>query len=177
MNLKAMRRVCSLILLGAALLLIVSGCKSAATAKSGRDAVKVERVVDGDTFEVKLNGKKEKVRLIGVDTPETVKPNTPVMYYGKEASDYTKKRLQGRTIELEWDVDRTDRYDRLLAYVWIGGELFNRTLVQEGYARIATYPPDVKYVDLFTKDQQQARSQGKGLWHDYEAAFGKKPDK
>ena len=80
-----------------------------------REQVKVERVVDGDTFEIVIGGKKEKARLIGVDTPETKKPNTPVMYYGKEASDYTKKRLEHKTVTLEWDIDKRDPYQRLLA--------------------------------------------------------------
>ncbi|TDF87929.1 thermonuclease [Paenibacillus piri] len=153
----------------------MTGCqsKSAATA-AGRESVKVERVVDGDTLEIKLNGKKEKVRLIGIDTPETKKPNTPVMFYGKEASDYTKKRLENKTVELEWDVERRDKYARLLAYVWIGDELYNRTLVKEGYARIATFPPNVKYVELFKKDQEEARKKEKGLWKDYDSAFEKK---
>lgn len=156
------------------LIILIAGCSASSQASlaGGRDSVKVTRVVDGDTLEVTLKGKKQKVRLIGIDTPETKKPNTPVMYYGKEASDYTKKRLEGKTVELEWDVDRTDQYDRLLAYVWLGDEMFNRTLVQEGYARIATFPPNVKYVDLFKKDQETARSKGKGLWKDYESAFG-----
>jgi micrococcal nuclease len=157
------------------LLAALTGCGSSAATAPGRDTAKVERVVDGDTLEVTLHGKKEKVRLIGIDTPETKKPNTPVMYYGKEASDYTKKRLQGQTVELEWDVERKDQYGRLLAYVWIGRELFNRTLVQEGYARMATFPPNVKYADQFAKDQEEARSKGKGLWQNYEAAFGSSP--
>jgi micrococcal nuclease len=156
------------------LVIALAGCGAAKQTASapGRDTAKVIRAVDGDTLEVSLKGAKQKVRLIGVDTPETKKPNTPVMYYGQEASDYTKKRLEGKTVELEWDVDRTDQYDRLLAYVWLGDEMFNRTLVQEGYARIATFPPNVKYVDLFKKDQESARSKGKGIWKDYEKAFG-----
>ncbi|WP_282941705.1 thermonuclease family protein [Paenibacillus sp. RC67] len=151
---------------------VLSGCKEkASSTTAGRESVKVERVVDGDTFEIKKDGKKEKVRLIGVDTPETKKENTPVMFYGKEASDYTTKRLENKTIELEWDVEKRDQYKRYLAYVWIGDELFNRTLVQEGYARMATFPPNVKYVDLFKKDQEKARKQQKGLWVNYDAAF------
>jgi micrococcal nuclease len=154
---------------------MLAGCSSATvTSSSGREKVKVERVVDGDTFEVEIGGKKEKLRLIGVDTPETKKPNTPVIYYGKDASDYTKKRLEKKTVELEWDVDKYDQYKRLLAYVWIGDELFNRTLVQEGYARIATFPPNVKYVDLYKKDQEEARKKEKGLWKDYAKAFDQK---
>ncbi|MCR8633602.1 thermonuclease family protein [Paenibacillus radicis (ex Xue et al. 2023)] len=157
------------------LTMLLSGCQSKSTStNSGRESVKIDRVVDGDTFEIKLNGKKEKVRLIGVDTPETKKPNTPVMFYGKEASDFTKKRLENKTVELEWDVERKDKYDRLLAYVWVEDELFNRTLVKEGYARIATFPPNVKYVDLFKKDQEEARNKQKGLWKDYDSAFEKK---
>ncbi|MDF2964277.1 MAG: thermonuclease [Paenibacillus sp.] len=159
------------LLLGA----LSTGCQSkSAAVNSGKESVTVERVVDGDTFEVKLNGKNEKVRLIGVDTPETKKTNTPVMFYGKEAAAYTKKRLEKKKVDLEWDVDRKDQYDRLLAYVWIGDELYNRTLISEGYARIATFPPNVKYVDLFKKDQEEARKKEKGLWKDYDSAFEKK---
>jgi len=159
----------------AGLAAVFSGCNDRpAAVQPGREPVKVERVVDGDTFEIKKDGKKEKVRMIGVDTPETKKPDTPVMFYGKEASDYTTKRLEGKTVELEWDVERKDQYGRFLAYVWIGDEMLNRTLVREGYARIATFPPNVKYVDQFKKDQEQARSAKKGLWTNYDKAFEKK---
>lgn len=157
--------------------ILITGCqqqKQAASSEQNRQQVKIERVVDGDTLEIQLNGKKEKLRLIGVDTPETKKPNTPVMFYGEEASNFTKKRLDKKTVELEWDVDRKDQYDRLLAYVWVGDELFNRTLVSEGYARIATFPPNVKYVDLFKKAQEEARQKQNGLWKNYEAAFEKR---
>ncbi|KRE51838.1 thermonuclease family protein [Paenibacillus sp. Soil724D2] len=156
------------------LVILMTACGSKPAAVAGRERVKVERIVDGDTLEVTMKGKKEKVRLIGVDTPETKKPNTPVMFYGKEASAYTKKRLEKETVELEFDVDKKDQYDRWLVYVWIGEELFNRTLVQEGYARMATYPPNVKYVDAFKKDQETARNQKKGLWKDYDKAFDTK---
>lgn len=156
-------------------LLLLAGCQQTTpTSSPSRDQVKVERVVDGDTLEILLNGKKEKLRLIGVDTPEMKKPNTPIMFYGEEASQYTKKRLDKKTIELEWDINRKDQYDRLLAYVWIDGELFNRTLVSEGYARIATFPPNVKYVDKFKKDQEDARQKQKGLWKEYDSAFEKR---
>jgi micrococcal nuclease len=156
------------------LALMMTACGNKPAAAAGRERVKVERIVDGDTLEVTMKGKKEKVRLIGVDTPETKKPNTPVMFYGKEASAFTKKRLESKTVELEFDVEKMDRYDRLLAYVWIEDELFNRTLVQEGYARIATFPPNVKYVDAFKQDQETARNKKKGLWKDYDKAFDTK---
>jgi micrococcal nuclease len=155
-------------------MMLINGCASHKSTAFNQALVKVERVVDGDTIEIKLGGKKEKVRLIGIDTPETKKPNTPVMYYGKEASAYTKKRLEQQTISLEWDVDRRDKYDRLLAYVWIDNELFNETLIKEGYARLSTFPPNVKYVSLFTKAQEQARKQGSGIWQDYNSAFNSK---
>lgn len=152
----------------------MTACGTKPAAVAGRERVKVERIVDGDTIEVTMKGKKEIIRLIGVDTPETKKPNTPVMFYGKEASAFTKKRLEKETVELEFDVDKLDPYKRLLAYVWIGDELFNRTLVQEGYARMATFPPNVKYVDAFKQDQEAARNKKKGLWKDYDKAFDTK---
>ncbi|MDB5052545.1 MAG: thermonuclease [Bacilli bacterium] len=147
------------------------GCTKQSNTIPNRTSVKVERVVDGDTIEVKYEGKSEKVRFIGMDTPETKKPNTPVMFYGKEASAYTKNRLEKQTIELEWDVEHRDKYGRLLAYIWIGKELFNTTLIQAGYARLSTFPPNVKYEKIFTEAQKQARKQGNGIWKDYNAAF------
>jgi len=126
----------------------------------------VERVVDGDTVKVVLQDETtERIRLIGIDTPESVHPdaskNVP---YGQVASDYTKSRLDGQTIGLELDVEERDQYDRLLAYVWLGDELINLTLVREGHAVVSTYPPNVKYVDLFTAAQTEAREAGLGLW-------------
>ncbi|GED13762.1 thermonuclease family protein [Aneurinibacillus migulanus] len=132
--------------------------------------VTVTKVVDGDTFKAKINGKEESIRLIGIDTPETVHPNKPVQPYGPEASAYTKKRLDGQTVTLEFDVQQRDKYGRLLAYVWLGNaknpkaEMLNQTLVKEGYAQVATFPPNVKYTDSFVKLQKQARDAEKGLW-------------
>jgi micrococcal nuclease len=130
-------------------------------------------VVDGDTVHVRLeNGKKEKVRFIGVDTPESTREVEP---YGKEAAGYTEKRLDGKTVYLELDVAERDKYGRLLAYIWLsppenGGEaevrakMFNAELLLEGYAQAMTVPPNVKYADLFAKLQREARDAGKGLW-------------
>lgn len=126
--------------------------------------VEVLRVVDGDTIEIMFQGKKESVRLIGVDTPETVHPSKPVQPYGPEASAFTKDRLTGKRVGLEFDVEQRDRYGRLLAYVWLGDQMFNEVLVKEGYAQIATFPPNVKYVDLFTRVQKEAREANRGLW-------------
>jgi micrococcal nuclease len=126
--------------------------------------VRVTRVVDGDTAMMLLGGDEVRVRFIGIDTPESVAPDQPVECYGKQASAYTTSRLEGRTVRLELDVERTDRYGRTLAYVWIGHELFNETLVAQGYALVTTYPPDVKYVDRFVAAQREAREAGRGLW-------------
>lgn len=126
---------------------------------------KVIRIVDGDTIVVDYNGSEEKVRLIGVDTPESVHPNeSKNTEEGIETSNYTKERLNGKTVELELDVQERDKYGRILAYVYIDGEMYNKELLRLGYAKLATYPPNVKYVDEFTKIQKEARENKVGLW-------------
>lgn len=111
----------------------------------------VTRVIDGDTIEVDYNGTLEKVRLIGVDTPESVHPDSSKnTEEGILASDYTKERLEGKQVELEFDIQQRDQYGRLLAYVWVDGVMYNKTLLEDGVANLATYPPNVKYVDEFT---------------------------
>ena len=122
------------------------------------------RVVDGDTIDVLVGGNTYRVRYIGVDTPETVDPRSPVQCYGREASERNRQLVEGKTVELEKDVSETDKYGRLLRYVWVGGEMVNATLVREGYAMAITYPPDVKYQELFLGLQQEARDAGLGLW-------------
>lgn len=137
--------------------------------------VEVIRVVDGDTIEAKIGQVNEKIRLIGVDTPETKHPSKPVEYYGKEASNYTASKLSGKTIYLELDVQTRDKYGRMLAYVWLSApsqvndkeireKMFNAHLVLDGYAQLLTIPPAVKYVDYFTRYQREARDNNKGLW-------------
>ncbi len=130
------------------------------------ETVRVSRVVDGDTVRISpaVDGKNE-VRLIGVDTPETKEPGCEVQPYGPQASEFTTRELQGEEVELEFDVERTDRYGRLLAYVYPRDEeMFNETLLREGYAQIATFPPNVKYVDRFLAAQEEARTTRQGLW-------------
>jgi micrococcal nuclease len=127
-------------------------------------AAPVTRVVDGDTIHVTLDGRDQAVRLTGVNTPETVAPNQPVECYGREASDFTKAHLTGKTVSLEKDVSETDRFGRLLRYAWLDGALFNETLVREGYAQVSTFPPDVKYVERFLAAQRAAQAERKGLW-------------
>ena len=145
---------------------------------------KVERVVDGDTMIVSFvfdDGSKylkERVRFLGVDTPETVHPNKPVQYYGKEASDFTKASLTDKTVWLQTDVGVKDRYDRMLAYVWlkeptakelddeaaIRANMFNARLLLDGYAQLMTVQPNSRYANLFVHFQREARQENKGLW-------------
>jgi micrococcal nuclease len=139
----------------------------------------VTRVVDGDTIEVRLGGREEDVRLIGVDTPETVKPGTPVQCFGERASHFTKRRLTGRRVRLVFGVERRDVYGRLLAYVYLAqgtfagpmhgqspqrGRLFNATLVRRGLARTLTIPPNDRFAPRFRRLELRAARVGRGLW-------------
>lgn len=157
--------------------------KKAPEGKSNFEEATVVRVIDGDTIHVEINGKKKKVRLILVDTPETKHPRKPVEFYGKEASAYTTHELDGKTVYLEKDVSDTDRYGRLLRYVWLdipeGKDLekdlrekcFNAKLLLQGYANLYTFPPDVKYVDYFRIFEKSARVANLGLWNKEAAAL------
>ncbi len=124
----------------------------------------VTRVVDGDTIEVEIDGMEYKVRYIGIDTPETVDPRRPVGYFGKEASAKNKELVDGKIVRLEKDINETDKYGRLLRYVYVGETMINRELVRLGYAKASTYPPDVKYSSLFMQAEREARENKVGLW-------------
>jgi micrococcal nuclease len=134
---------------------------------AGIDA-EVVSVTDGDTITARLDtGDTEKVRLIGIDTPETKDPRTVVECFGTEASARTHALLPtGTAIRLETDVDRRDRYGRFLAYVWrVGDGLFvNEALVKGGWAAPYRYPPNVKYADRFSRLGAEARAANAGLW-------------
>lgn len=126
----------------------------------------VSDVYDGDTIGVEMAGTLEKIRMIGVDTPETHKPNTPPQCYGHEATDYTTEHLLHKTVRLEADpeTDNRDRYDRLLRFVYTEqGELWNQKLIAEGFAPAYTSFPFTKSTTFVTA-QEQARSQKAGLW-------------
>lgn len=163
-----MRRIVAFLALG----VLVAAC----TSTPRRDPVEpdtdrdrgaralVTRVIDGDTAEMLLDGREVDVRFIGIDTPESVTPDQPVECFGRRASAYTESRLGSRIVRLEFDVERRDRFGRTLAYVWVGDELFNETLVAEGYAVVTTFPPNVRYVDRFVEAQRSARDAGSGLW-------------
>lgn len=141
------------------------------------EAAKVTKVIDGDTIEIDRGKGIEKVRFILVDSPETKHPKKQVEYYGKEASEFTTKWLEGRTIYLEKDVRETDKYGRLLRYIWlvkpatnnptneeIGSYMFNSYLVRDGYAVVAQFPPDIKYVEILKTFEAYARQNNLGLY-------------
>ena len=115
--------------------------------EKGTAGVRVVRVIDGDTIEVCcLNGRPEKVRYIGVNTPETNHPAKDVEEYGREAKEANRTLVQGKTVRLEFDVDPRDRYGRLLAYVHLeDGTFVNARLVEQGFAQVMTVPPNVKH--------------------------------
>jgi micrococcal nuclease len=121
-------------------------------------------VVDGDTIHVLIDKKKETVRLVLIDTPETKHPTKPIQPYGPEASIFTKKYLEGKEVKLEQDITRRDRYGRLLMYVWLEDRLFNQILLEKGLARVAVFPPDVKYVEAFRATQKVAQEAALGIW-------------
>lgn len=123
--------------------------------------VKVTRVVDGDTIEVEGG---TKIRYIGIDAPETVDPKRPDGCFGKEASEKNKELVLGKNVLLEKDVSETDKYGRLLRYVYVGDTMINDELVREGYAQVSTYPPDVKYQDKFLDSEKYAMENNLGLW-------------
>ncbi|WP_149847084.1 thermonuclease family protein [Paenibacillus sp. 37] len=122
-------------------------------------------VTDGDTLKVTVEGKEEKVRLLLIDTPESVHPEKEEQPFAKDASNFVKKQVAKGNMELELDVSERDKYGRLLAYVWIDNKMLNEQLLEYGLARVAYIdPPNTKYVDQFEEIQKQARVQAKGIW-------------
>lgn len=130
---------------------------------------RVVKVVDGDTVEVQVDEGVAKLRYIGIDTPETVDPRRPVGCFGKEASLENRRLVEGKGVILQRDISETDKFGRLLRYVYVrsteGGLIFvNDYLVRQGFAKSATYPPDVKYSEQFRQAEREAREGGRGLW-------------
>lgn len=121
----------------------------------------VKRVIDGDTIVLANN---ERVRYIGIDTPEIAHPKKPVEWMGKEAAEFNRRLVEHKWVNLEFDVEIRDKYGRLLAYVYIDGVFVNAELVKEGYAKVYTVPPNVKHAELFLKLQREARTANRGLW-------------
>jgi micrococcal nuclease len=154
-----------LFMVGAFAISLSGDLASAVYAQQQGTSVTVTRVVDGDTIEISpAIGGIEDVRLIGADTPETVEPGTPVQPYGPQASSFTKAQLEGKRVALEFDEQREDQYGRLLAYIHVGGQIFNETLLSQGYAQLYIVSPNDKFEVRFRQAQEQARSAERGLW-------------
>ena len=146
-----------------------SALRAGATEQAGAEAgmAEVVRVVDGDTIVVRIDGQEEKVRLIGINTPESVDPRKPVECFGKDASKHAAELLpEGTAVRLVRDVEARDRYQRLLAYVYRAddGLFVNLAQVTDGFAEPATYPPNVAHVDEFAAAARTARDRNIGLW-------------
>jgi micrococcal nuclease len=139
------------------LALLLAGCGGAGTAH-------VERVVDGDTIVVRLDGRSERVRYIGVDTPESVKPGVRVQCFAKSAAKENAKLVLGRDVRLSYDAEARDRYGRLLAYVWRGDLLVNAELVRLGYGKPLEIAPNVAHASQLRELAAAARRDRRGLW-------------
>lgn len=124
----------------------------------------VVRVVDGDTIQVRIGTRVEKVRYIGVNTPELHHPTRGEEPGGREALELNRRLVEGKRVRLELDVQERDRYGRLLAYVWVGDLMVNAEQVRRGYAQVMTVPPNVRYQVLFLQLERGARKAGRGLW-------------
>jgi micrococcal nuclease len=124
----------------------------------------VLRAVDGDTIEVLVDGEREDVRYIGIDTPETVKPDTPVQCFGPQAHRFNARLVTHQRVRLVFGVERRDVYGRLLAYVYLGGRFVNAELARRGLARTLTIAPNDRFAGRFERLQSAAARAGRGLW-------------
>jgi micrococcal nuclease len=141
------------------------GGEEGAGKPGGTTQARVSRVVDGDTIVAQVGGRRERVRYIGVDTPESVKPGTRVQCFAKAASAENERLVQGRTVRLEFDRELRDRYGRLLAYVVrADGVAINETLLRGGFARTIVFPPNTRHRGRFAAIERDAQNRGAGLW-------------
>ena len=156
---------------------VLAGCVSvdrdpsssnSSSSNSSSSVLILRRVVDGDTVVLQRHGAPdETVRLLGIDTPETKRPNTPIQCFGPEASTFTKRLLPaGTRVRIVRDVEARDRYGRLLAYVYRAddGVFVNLELARQGFAVPYTYPPNIAHADLLVAAAAEARDAGRGLW-------------
>jgi micrococcal nuclease len=145
----------------------------------GHESATIERVVDGDTLVVRITGRTDgpgageaavgrsyRVRLIGIDTPESVDPRKPVECFGREAGVAMNALVEDRTVRLVKDVEEMDGYERLLRYVYMESEMVNARLVTNGYAHAYTFPPNIRHSSLFVQLEREARNEDRGLWSD-----------
>jgi micrococcal nuclease len=154
----------SVLLLLAVALLVLRPWEGYDAGLPAAGTARVIRAVDGDTLEVEIDDRREDVRLIGVDTPETVKPGAPVQCFGPQASAFTHRVADDRTARLELGVERRDVYGRLLAYVRIGRRFINAILLRRGLARTLTIPPNDRFAARFRQIERVAARRGRGLW-------------
>lgn len=138
--------------------LFIASTAGAAFASGTIFDVRLVRVIDGDSLEVSINGRKETVRLCGIDTPEYKQE------FGKEARNYTARFCRGKKLRLEFDKDKRDKHRRLLAYVWHGAEFLNRQLVENGLALAVYYKPNGKYYKTFKAIEKKAKKERIGFW-------------
>lgn len=137
------------------------GAKEKTSQADLQEVFLVTKVVDGDTIQINSG---QTVRYIGIDTPETSDPRTGVQCFGKEAAAKNRELVEGKQVHLEKDISETDRYGRLLRYVFVGDVFVNDELVRQGFAHASAYPPDVAFQDQFREAEQEAREQKRGLW-------------
>lgn len=175
-NTKVLILIVFLIIVGGLIFLFLNSHTTNYQPLTTNSGVLVVKVFDGDTIEISSIGRPasggegtQRVRYLGVDTPETKDPRKPVQCFGKEAASKNKELVEGKRVFLEKDVTETDKYGRLLRFVYLpledGSRLFvNDYLIREGYGQVLTIPPDVKYGEQFLDAQKQAREQKKGLW-------------
>jgi micrococcal nuclease len=137
-----------------------------ADADAAASVVRVLRIVDGDTIRVSFGGRSEPVRYIGIDTPESKRPGTPVQCFARRAAAENARLVRGERVRLVFDVERRDRFGRLLAYVYRvrDGAFVNAALVRGGFARTLTIPPNVRFAERFAALAREARRAGRGLW-------------
>jgi micrococcal nuclease len=166
-----MRRIGNGGWLGSAVLLLVGAALILRPWEAGDEVegpatatARITRVVDGDTVEARIDGTVEDVRYIGVDTPETVKPDTPVQCFGRRASAFNHHLVEGRRARFVFGVERRDVYGRLLAYVYLGDRFVNAELVRRGLARTLAIAPNTRFSSHFSGLQSAAARAGRGLW-------------
>lgn len=148
------------------LIILTGGCQNSKSGGTEKYYI-VVKVVDGDTFWIDDGTEKgQKVRLIGVDAPETRRSaRKEIGAYGAEAKEFLTAMILSREVRLDYDVDKKDRYGRTLAYAYLrDGTFINAVLIKQGYAMVLTVPPNVRFVDEFVRLQQQARANNRGLW-------------
>lgn len=145
--------------------------KTVSSTSSDKETVELIKCVDGDTATFNINGKRKKVRFLGIDTPESVHPYKEVEEYGKDASEYTCNLLKNANlIELSYenDLSKTDKYGRILAWVWADNELVQEKLVSIGYAEVKYIYAKYSKLDMLYKVEEEARNKKIGIWYDYE---------